>query len=103
MYQELERDNLSEFLNAHPKTIVQYGASWCGSCKIMKPKFKKSEAEHNDISYLYVDAELFPESRKYANVNNLPTFAAFHHEQLHSQVQTNKADVFFEFVNQFLK
>jgi hypothetical protein len=40
-----------------------------------------------------VDAEKFPESRKLAQVNNLPTFAGFKDGQLLTQVQTNKEDV----------
>ena len=37
-----------------------------------------------------VDAEKFPESRKLANVTNLPTFASFKNGVLVNQVQTNK-------------
>ena len=42
---------------------------------------------------MLADAEKFPESRKLANVDNLPTFAAFTSGKLKSQVQTNKYDV----------
>ena len=47
-----------------------------------------------------VDAEKFPESRKLANVDNLPTFAAFKGGQLAKQVQTNKAEVLKEFIDE---
>jgi hypothetical protein len=39
----------------------------------MKPKFKKLANEA--ITFVLVDAENAPESRKLANVSNLPTFA----------------------------
>ncbi|HPI55514.1 MAG TPA: thioredoxin family protein [Chitinophagaceae bacterium] len=102
MYFELEQDNLAEYLQQHENVLVQFSAGWCGNCKIMKPKFKKSETEHSDIAYVMVDAEEFPESRKLANVDNLPTFAAFKHGSLQAQVQTNKAEVFNQFVSDFL-
>ena len=73
--------------------MVQYAASWCGNCRIMKPKFKKLAAENEDVAFLIVDAEKFPESRKFAKVDNLPTFAAFKNGELVDQVQTNKAEV----------
>lgn len=102
MYIELEQDNLATYLQQHENVLVQFSAGWCGNCKIMKPKFKKSETEHGDMAYIMVDAEEFPESRKLANVDNLPTFAAYRHGSLASQVQTNKADVFNQFVDDFI-
>ncbi len=74
---DLTEDNLDAILMSNQKVIVQYGASWCGNCKLMKPKFKKLSQDNQDITFVYVDAEKLPNSRQYANVNNLPTFAGF--------------------------
>ena len=75
MYIELTGDTLQQIIQENDKVMVQYGATWCGNCRIMKPKFKKLAAENEDIPFYYVDAEKFPESRKLATVDNLPTFA----------------------------
>lgn len=93
MVQELENDNLQELLQNHDNVVVQYSASWCGNCRLMKPKFKKLAQEHTDLKFVLVDAEKFPESRKMANVDNLPTFAAFQNGTLKNQTQTNKMEV----------
>ncbi|HRP90296.1 MAG TPA: thioredoxin family protein [Edaphocola sp.] len=92
MYLEITEDNLQEIIKNNEKVMVQYGAGWCGNCRIMKPKFKKFGTESETISFIYVDAEKFPESRKMANVDNLPTFAAFSKGQLINQVQTNQTE-----------
>lgn len=92
MYTELTEDNLQQILADNPKVMVQYGASWCGNCRIMKPKFKKLASENEDIPFFYVDAEKLPESRKMANVDNLPTFAAFENGAIKNQVQTNQTE-----------
>ena len=92
MFQELTEDNLQEILSSNNKVMVQYGASWCGNCRIMKPKFKKLAAENEGTAFVYVDAEKLPESRKLATVDNLPTFAAFVDGKLVNQVQTNQAE-----------
>lgn len=92
MFLELTEDNLQEHLASNTKVMVQYAASWCGNCRIMKPKFKKLAAENEDVAFLIVDAEKFPNSRKFANVDNLPTFAAFENGALVDQVQTNKTE-----------
>lgn len=92
MFIELTEDNLQQILAENPKVMVQYGATWCGNCRIMKPKFKKLASENEDIAFYYVDAEKLPESRKLATVDNLPTFAAFENGALKNQVQTNQAE-----------
>jgi thioredoxin-like negative regulator of GroEL len=56
--------------------------------------------EYENAEFVMVDAEKFPESRKMANVDNLPTFAAFKNGQLVKQIQTNKVDVLKEFVDE---
>ena len=90
---ELKEDTLEEFVKSHDKVLVQFSASWCGNCRIMKPKLKKISAEYGEISFVVIDAEKNPESRKLAKVDNLPTFGAFHNGELKDQVQTNKFDV----------
>ncbi len=92
MLQELESDSLNEIIKNNDKVLVQYGATWCGSCRIMKPKVKRLSNTYEDIQFIYVDAEKFPKSRKLAEVNNLPTFAAFKDGALISQNQTNKEE-----------
>ena len=92
MYIELTGDTLQQIIQENDKVMVQYGATWCGNCRIMKPKFKKLASENDSIPFYYVDAEKLPESRKLATVDNLPTFAAFENGVLKNQVQTNQAD-----------
>ena len=100
MITEIEQDNLQEIVNNNETVIVQFSASWCGNCRIMKPKFKKLASENDNITFVMVDAEKFSESRKMANVDNLPTFATFTNGNFINQVQTNKFDVLKELVNE---
>tara|TARA_R110002051_G_scaffold323938_1_gene419224 strand:+ start:9109 stop:9423 length:315 start_codon:yes stop_codon:yes gene_type:complete len=100
MILELEQDNLQEIIDQNQNVMVQYSATWCGNCRIMKPKFKKEATAHETITFVMVDAEKFPESRKLANVDNLPTFAAFTGGKLKNQTQTNKYEVLKELINE---
>jgi thioredoxin 1 len=100
MLQELTEDNLEEVVARESRVLVQYSAGWCGNCRIMKPKFRKMSGEFEKVSFVIVDAEKFPESRKLAEVDNLPTFAAFRDGTLVKQVQTNRAEVLKEFVDE---
>jgi len=97
---ELSQDNLSEVITENNTVFVQYSAGWCGNCRIMKPKFKREASEHQNAVFVVVDAEKFPNSRALANVDNLPTFAAFRKGQLVNQIQTNKYENLKEFINE---
>jgi thiol-disulfide isomerase/thioredoxin len=97
---ELNEDSLQDLVSKNEKVVVQFSASWCGNCRIIKPKFKKMASENENITFVLVDAENSPESRKLANVSNLPTFATFVNGILVNQTQTNKAEVLAELVNE---
>lgn len=93
MLEELSEDNLQTIVDNNDKVVVQYSASWCGNCKVMKPKFKRFAGENEGIAFYVIDAEKFPNSRKLAKVDNLPTFATFKGGILLNQVQTNKQEI----------
>lgn len=90
---ELKEDNLGQILSENEKVIVQYGAGWCGNCRVIKPKFKRLSKENENITFVYVDAEKMVEARGFASVTNLPTFAGFVNGALVKQTQGNKVEV----------
>lgn len=100
MVLELKEDNLESIVAEKPKVVIQYMANWCGNCRIMKPKFKKLSLENENMEFLLVDAEKYPESRKLAQVDNLPTFATFVNGEKVNQTQTNKFVVLKELVDE---
>ncbi len=97
---ELNKDNLQEIIEKEETVVVQYSAGWCGNCRIMKPKFKKLATENENVSFILVDAEKYPNARKMATVDNLPTFATFKGGNFVNQTQTNKFDILKDLVNE---
>ncbi|RXJ49733.1 thioredoxin family protein [Gelidibacter gilvus] len=100
MVKELDQDNLGQLVSDNETVVVQYSAGWCGNCRIMKPRFKKLASENENMTFVIADAEKFPESRKLATVDNLPTFAIFKNGAFVNQVQTNKYEVLKDLVNE---
>jgi thiol-disulfide isomerase/thioredoxin len=100
---ELQEDNLDAVVSANENVLVQFSAGWCGNCRLMKPKFKRISSENEAATFVLVDAEKFPNSRKLANVSNLPTFAGFRGGVLVSQVQTNKEEILKALVNEITR
>ena len=102
MLVELNEDTLENIVQTNQKVVVLFSASWCGNCRVMKPKFKKLATENENITFVIIDAELNPISRKMASVSNLPTFATFVNGKLLNETQTNKAEVLAELVNEIV-
>ncbi len=97
---ELTEDTLKEIVDSNEMVMVQYGATWCGNCKITKPKFRRLGEENSNIQFVYVDAEKLPNSRSLATVNNLPTFAGFKNGKLVNSVAGNKPSIITDLLNE---
>lgn len=98
--EELNQDNLKEIIANNEKVIVQYGASWCGMCRVVKPKFKKLSDETEGVKFYYVDAEKYPESRSLATIENLPTFAGFKNGELVKQKTSSNENAIKEILGE---
>jgi thioredoxin 1 len=82
-------------LETSEKVIVKYYADWCGSCKLIAPKFKRlsNDEQHVGTTFLEINAEENEIARKMANVDNLPYFATFKNGTLLNGSATSKEEV----------
>lgn len=96
---ELTEDNLQQYVSDNQKVVVQFGASWCGACKVMKPQVKKLAVANEDIVFIYADAEKFVESRGITVVRNLPTFVGFVGGELVAKSVGSKREALSELVD----
>ena len=65
MFVELDFDNLDKVLEQNEKTLVMYGAAWCGNCKLLKPEIAWPDVQ--PPAYL---APKPTKSPPIANINN---------------------------------
>ena len=81
-------------ISGNGKVAIKYFADWCGTCRLISPKFKKlSETEpYAGINFIEVNAEQNPEARKWASVNNLPFFAVVQDGKIIESASTGKED-----------
>ena len=89
-------------LETSEKVIVKYYADWCGSCKLIAPKFKRLSNDENyaGTTFLEVNAEENEIARKMANVDNLPYFATFKNGSLLNGSATSKEEVIVSMLNE---
>jgi thiol-disulfide isomerase/thioredoxin len=86
--------DFQSYLEQHPTVVVKFFATWCGTCKLMAPKFRKlaDREEFSDVTFLDINAEENPQARKRAGVSNLPFFAVFRHGELVAADYTAKIE-----------
>lgn len=74
---ELNAANFEAELSKHPYAIVDYFASWCGSCRLFGPVFNKVANDYPKLAFFKVDGDAYPESREGLEIDNLPFVALF--------------------------
>lgn len=91
----------NNYINQHEKVAVKFFANWCGTCKLLAPKFRRisDEDEFSDVTFLDVNAEENPEARKWAGVTNLPFFAVVKDGEIVQKDYTGKEQGMRELLN----
>ncbi len=94
-------NSFKEEIENNSKTVVKYYADWCGSCKLISPKFKRlsNDERFSGIHFIEVNAEQNEEARKMAGVDNLPFFAIFEGGKLIEGTATSKEDKILDLLN----
>lgn len=83
-----------EVISNNNKVVVKFFATWCGSCKLIAPKYARmsEDEKYKDIHFAEMNAEENPQTRQDVAVNNLPFFATFEGGKLVSSSPTSKKD-----------
>ena len=82
--------SIGNLLEDNMKKAIYFGATWCGQCKVFKPKFEE-ECKRLGIDYKIVDVEENEELAAQYSVRNIPFVVAIKNEQI--QVKGMAADV----------
>lgn len=74
-----------EVLEYRGKVIVDCWATWCGICRMLKPKFEELESKHTDYKFCTMDADKAPNIISKYTITNIPTFLIFENGKLIKQ------------------
>lgn len=74
---ELNADTFSSAISQHKIAIIDFYASWCGSCRLFAPAFEKVASEYADMAFFKVDGDEYPTTREGLSIDNLPFVAIF--------------------------
>ncbi|MBU1144177.1 MAG: thioredoxin [Tenericutes bacterium HGW-Tenericutes-2] len=57
--------------------VVQYFATWCGPCKMLKPVLESISTDMADVKFWRVDIDLFRNQAIEAGIRSVPTVVLY--------------------------
>lgn len=75
---EITKEEFKEKIKNGDKFLVDFWASWCGPCKLMKPRFEKAGENSEDVSFFTFDVEKDVEFiSSEIGISSVPTIKGF--------------------------
>lgn len=96
---ELDDASFHEKMTSHTACLVDFYASWCGSCRLAAPMFL-NVAKAYGIQIFKVDAEKNPQVRQTTKINSLPTLALYKNGVSVGSLSATKREAVEDFLNQ---
>lgn len=81
---QLTAENFEAFLaQSERPVLVEFGAAWCGPCRMQAPILKELVREFGDTAHIgAIDVDAVPEIAARYGIRSLPTLAFFRSGQL---------------------
>ncbi|KAJ6438249.1 thioredoxin domain-containing protein [Purpureocillium lavendulum] len=70
-------EQFEEVIKGNPKVVVDFTASWCPPCKMIKPIFAKLAEEQGEVKFVSVDVDEVPAVTQKYGIRAMPTFMMF--------------------------
>lgn len=78
----LEKEEDFKELIKNKKVVVDFFATWCGPCKMLGPVLEEVSKEHDDITFIKVDTDKFPNLAREYGIMSIPTIKVFENGNL---------------------
>lgn len=62
--------------------VIDFGAKWCGPCRMISPVFEQMSKENEKIAFYKVDIEEAQDLSKKFEIKGLPTFLFFKNQKV---------------------
>lgn len=80
LQQVSEQDFETEVLVSEIPVLVEFGATWCGPCKVVEPELVALAQEYaGRVKVVSVDIDQSPFLARQLGIQSVPTFLVFHH------------------------
>lgn len=95
--EELNDNTIFEVIEKEPMVLIDFYASWCGSCRIAAPMFDRV-ANEEGVKIFKIDVEKNPKIKEMIELPGLPSVGCFKNGEPQDLVNLTKEEGFREFV-----
>jgi len=80
-------NEINEILKENDNVILQFSASWCGPCKMIKPFMEELSQKETRVTIVYIDIDIVDSelNSKY-NISSVPTFLFFKKSEMKDRI-----------------
>ena len=97
--ENIKEENFDEIINSDKLTIIDFSATWCMPCRMLKPIMERVAEAHKDVAFYNLDIDECEAIAKRYRVFSVPTVMAFRSgKKLNSIVGLNPYEVVDVFV-----
>lgn len=70
-----------ELMSSDKPMFIDFNATWCGPCKLMKPMFEDLAIQYQGkVNFISIDTDKNPEIADQYGVTSIPTFVLVHNK-----------------------
>ena len=96
---EINEKNFDDMINSDKLTVVDFFATWCMPCRMLKPILERVSEKFEDVNFCGLDIDESEAIAKRYRIFSVPTVVAFRAgKKIDSIVGLNPAEAMEEFV-----
>lgn len=73
----IKQEEFDDAINSEKLSVVEFFATWCMPCRMLKPIMEKIEGQKKSISFYEIDVEESEEIAKRYRIFSVPTVVCF--------------------------
>ena len=73
MVKDINAEEYEQLKNSESTVVIDFHATWCGPCKILSPILEELQDEMEDVEFVKLDVDQFPEISGANQVMGVPT------------------------------
>ena len=73
MVKDINAEEYEQIKDSKNTVVIDFHATWCGPCKILSPILEELQGEMNDVEFVKLDVDQFPEISGANQVMGVPT------------------------------
>ena len=70
---DINAQEYNELLSSEALVVIDFHATWCGPCKILSPILEELQEEMEEVEFVKLDVDQFPEISGANQVMGVPT------------------------------